>query len=535
MTDNPSGSSFGSHNHRWSLGRFLAGFLLFSGAYAIINQLPLTQSILYRAAAFDYTSAGLAAVAFAVQALTLLAALLWLSKRWLVATLALVALSAGINMVYGQIVGDTLDLQKTGWLLTEARQAGEAAGEFAAPLALAIGKLLLAVALFISARRLLHGYIWPSISSGVSSKILTTPILALLAAPSVIWPLLNLHPLGAERNIYNYAAAIISADPPPERASVAAIPKSDSQVRKIIWLIDESVSYKAYNQIIAPQLAGHAPVDFGEAASMGHCSTPSNVALRSGVPVRSVSSTTDLRQMASIWRYAAKAGYTTMMIDGQVTGPPQNLLLPPEKALIDHYESAADGMTTDRKIARSLNARLKTDTQQFIYAILRGVHFQYRDHYPTGTLPESSSTQAQYEAAISYSKAGFFDALLDGVDRSEVAIFYTSDHGQNIEESVTPHCSGTPVRAEFSVPLIAFLPPSTQESFTVAPPGGRSQSQLFPTTLSLMGYDTAYAIKRYDNILTAPTARYVWFGRGVVPVKDGGTIDVQSGTRFPGR
>ncbi len=528
MTDSP----FGSLNSKWPIGRLVAGFLLFSVAYALINQLPLTQSILYRAAAFDYTNAGLAALSFAIQALLLFTGTLWLSKRWFVAMLFLVALSAGINMIYGQIVGDTLDLQKTGWLLTEARQAGDAAGEFAVPLALAIAKLLVAIALLVGTRGLLQRSARQWI--GVSGKGSTMAIMALLAAPSLLWPWLNLHPLGAERNMYSYANAIFSADPPPQRAEVSAIPSPDVAVRKIIWLVDESVSYEAFDQIIAPQLTDHAPVDFGEAASMGHCSTPSNVALRSGVKVRSVNGSTDLRRTASIWGYAAKAGYTTKMIDGQVSGPPQNLLLPPEKALIDRYESAADGMKTDLKIARSLNADLKTGRKQFVYAILRGVHFQYRDHFPKGGLPEGSSTQAQYDKAIGYSKAGFFDALLDGVDRSKVAIFYTSDHGQNIKDGVTPHCSGAPVKAEFSVPLVAFLPPDVQQDYQTAP-GGRSHSQLFPTTLSLMGYDTAYASKRYDNILTAPTARYIWFGRGVVPVKDGGTIDVKSGKRFPGR
>lgn len=534
MTDDPSGGTIDSLDRKLPIGRLVAGFLLFSAAYALVNQLPLTQSILYRAAAFDYTNAGLAAVSFAIQAMLLFTAILLLSKRWIVVTLVLVALSACVNMVYGQIVGDTLDLQKTGWLMTEARQAGDAVEEFTAPLAIAIGKLMLAVAMFVSARQMLRGTNRKWIRDEILGKLSKIALMALLAAPSLLWPWLNLHPLGAERNIYSFAAAMFFADPPPERAEVTAIPDPDPAVRKIIWLVDESVSYEAFDQIIAPQLAGRAPLNFGEAASMGHCSTPSNVALRSGVSVRSVNSSTDLRRTASIWGYAAKAGYTTTMIDGQVYGPPQNLLLPPERALIDRYENTADGMKTDLKIARSLNASLKTGRKQFTYAILRGVHFQYRDHYPAGTLPKGSSTQAQYEAAISYSKAGFFDALLDGINRSEVAIFYTSDHGQNIKKGITPHCSGTPVEAEFSVPLIAFLPPKVQQDYKSSS-GGRSHSQIFPTTLSLMGYDTAYTSKRYDNILTAPTAQYVWFGRGVVPVKNDGEIDVQIGELFPGQ
>lgn len=531
MTDSPSGSN----NRKRPVGQLFAGLLMFAAGYALINQWLLTHAVLYRAAAFDYSSAGLAMASLAVQALLLLAAIILLPRKWFAAGLILIIFSAGINGIYGQIISDTLDLPKTGWLLTEARQAGAAAGEFAGPLALALGKLLLAVILLIGARRVLRGPVFHLLGNRFAGRGFAVTITTLLVLPSFLWPAFGFHPLAAERNVYSFAAAILIADPPPERAAVTAIPAGKTSVKKIIWLVDESISHTGFERIIAPDIADLDFVNFGEAASMGHCSTPSNVALRSGVNVHAVSNSTDLRRTASIWRYAAKAGYTTIMIDGQVSGPPQNQLLPPEKAWIDDYQSAASGLKTDLAIARSLNASLQTEGKKFVYAILRGVHFQYRDHYPEGALPKGSSTQAQYDKAISYSKDGFFDALLDGVDRSQVAIFYTSDHGQNIADGVTPHCSGRPVAEEFSVPLIAFLPPNMHGDYAASGQAGRSHSQLFPTTLTLMGYDATYATENYDNILTRPTDRFVWFGRGVVPVEDGGTIDVQSANRFPGR
>ncbi|GAB5480571.1 MAG: hypothetical protein Pars92KO_03280 [Parasphingorhabdus sp.] len=520
---------------KWPVVRILTGFLLFCGAYALINQVLLTHSVLYRAAAYDYVNASWALLSFAAQALLLFAATILLPRKWFLVCITFVGISAGINGIYSQIVGDTLDLQKSGWLLTEARQAGAAAGEFAAPLGLALGKLLISIILMIGARRALRDPVRQLTANQFAGGKTAPALIALLIAPSFLWPPLGLYPLAAERNIYNFAAAIVTADPPPARAEVSAIPGQDTEIDKIIWLIDESVSHDGFNRIIAPKITEIRHIDFGEAASMGHCSTPSNVALRSGVNVRRVNTTTDLRRTASIWAYAAKAGYFTTMIDGQVTGPPQNLLLAPERALIGSYRNVDNGQRTDLAIARMLNADLKSEGKQFTYALLRGVHFQYRDHYPKGALPDGSSTQAQYDKAISYSKAGFFDALLDGVDRSRVAIFYTSDHGQNIRDGVTPHCSGDPVQEEFSVPLIAFLPAGMHDVYGVAELGGRSLSQLFPTSLGLMGYEAAYATENYDNALTVPTARFVWFGRGVVPVKDGGTIDVWSGEHFPGR
>jgi hypothetical protein len=126
-----------------------------------------------------------------------------------------------------------------------------------------------------------------------------------------------------------------------------------------------------------------------------------------------------------------------------------------------------------------------------------------------------------------------FDLLLEGVDRDKVAIVYTSDHGQNVRDGVVPHCSEDPVAAEFSVPLIALLPPSLAATFPPAA-GGRSASQIFPTTLQWMGYDPAAAQARYDRDLRHPTARYVWLGRGALPLGPGDTIGVTGGADFPG-
>ena len=116
-----------------------------------------------------------------------------------------------------------------------------------------------------------------------------------------------------------------------------------------------------------------------------------------------------------------------------------------------------------------------------------------------------------------------------------MAVFYTSDHGQNISQSVLPHCSTQPVEAEFSVPLLAFLPPEKIAEYAPLTPAKHSASQIFPTTLQLMGYPDTYAQKEYDNDLKSPTAQYVWFGRGVFPVSNGSSIDINKPDDFPGR
>jgi hypothetical protein len=54
-----------------------------------------------------------------------------------------------------------------------------------------------------------------------------------------------------------------------------------------------------------------------------------------------------------------------------------------------------------------------------------------------------------------------------------------------------------------------------------------SHSQIFPTTLYLMGFSSVYAEDRYDNLLPGPSKRLIRFGKKIFPVSSGGGIDVK--------
>ena len=222
-----------------------------------------------------------------------------------------------------------------------------------------------------------------------------------------------------------------------------------------------------------------------------------------------------------------------MLIDGQTRGAPQNLLMPPERALIDEMVPAAGTFDTDRQIADALNRRLRGAGRTFTYVVLRGVHFQYGDHYPPGLIPGDSPTLLRYQTALEYSKRGFFDRLLEGVDRENLAIVYTSDHGQNLAEGAIPHCSPSPVPAELHVPLLAFLPERLAAPYANAPHAGHAASQIFPATLIWMGYDPTKVQRRYDNDFARAPARYVRFDRDAVPLRAGGTIGVAVAAAIP--
>lgn len=508
---------------------FALGILLFTVGFAIANRFQLTHYVLYRFAANDQVSAAENFLLLAGQALCLLMALMLCGRRLLFFLLPVLFVSILVNLGYGQTVNDLIDAGKLSWMFAEARQAGGAAGEFAFSLGLAafqaIGAILCLYLAWLAFRR----------SALVPRRLICwPPALLALAAPNILAAFGALDTLTAERNVYALALEIARAEPPPPRAPVDMVPDASVDApTDIVWLIDESVAARQFDELAPSLLEGHPHVDFGTAISMGHCSAPSNVAMRSGVDVRHARPTIDLRRTPSIWAYARKAGYRTVLIDGQTSGAPQNLLLPPERALIDEVMNVDDGMDTDRAIAARLNAMMKDDVKSFIYVILRGVHFQYRDHFPAGLIPADSSVMRQYETALNYSKRGFFDRLLDDVEREGVAIIYTSDHGQNIEEGVLPHCSRSPVADELRTPLIAFLPDRLSARYGEPITTARSASQIFPATLSWMGYDRQQAERRYDRDLDRPPFGYVWFDRNVIPLDSGDPVDVLVRDRPP--
>lgn len=525
-----NGTKKGAARRAAAAGRLVAAALLFGAGYAVANRFPLVHTVAYRLAAGDGQSAATALLFLAFQAAVFMAALFLFPRRWAAVLLVLAGASILVNIGYAQLVAELLDAGSLAWLIAEVRQAGNAAGEFGGELLWVAAQVAAALMLFVAARRLARRAVTTPWGKGWAAATL-----ALLMAPSIVYRHVAVWPEGAERSLYGLAIDLATAPPPPPRGTVELAPRRAADApRHIVWVIDESVAEAPFRRLIAATLADTRHLDFGVAAAMGHCSAPAQVALRSGVDVRRVHQGTDLRRTPSIWTYARAAGYRTVMIDGQTSGAPQNLLLPPERALIDAYRPMPGGIDTDLKVADAINRDLKSHGKSFTYAVLRGVHFQYRDHYPAGAIPADSPVARHYATALSWSKSRFFERLLAGVDREQVAIVYTSDHGQNLTPGALPHCSREAVADEFRVPLLAFLPPRLAARYADTPRERHSVSQIFPATLIWMGYDAAAVTARYDSDLSQPTARFVWFGRTVIPTGGETAIDVTAGSRFPG-
>lgn len=459
----------------------------------------------------------------AATAVVLFAAIALVGRRAFAAAMVLAGVSITVNLVYGQTLGDVIDPGKLAWLAAEARQGDNAAAEFTLPFVLAGLQAAVAIALFVAARWALRkGGCMPlhPLASFAGLALLLLPSLAAVSPPA------------AERNVYSAAVAIALVDPPPprcrharakDRTGAAPYPLAGRRKRGLRPL--RPSDHPASRQVRTRRLRRR-----GLARPLQRTVPPRAALRRRRAPGGSEDGfahhTVDLG-------LCPEGGPPQILIDGQTAGAPQNLLLPPERALIDDLRTAESGIDTDREIARTLNRQLRGGGRTFIYAVLRGVHFQYRDHYPPDAIPADSPALLHYETALAHSKGGFFETLLDGVDPDNVAIVYTSDHGQNLAEGALPHCSPEAAADEFLVPLLAFLPERLAARYASAPHAGHAASQIFPETLIWMGYDPEAAQQRYDNDLAAPTARYVQFDRNIVPLNSGDAIGIRVDAPFP--
>lgn len=510
--------------------RIIVAMLIFSIGYAFLNYKLLVARILYRWAAHDIGGALLNALGFALQAGLLAALLIIVQGPARLVILALVAISGLINVGHAQILGANIDLSSMTWMLAETRQLLPALVEFWPGFLKATMQISVAIALLHLGSKLLATE-WGAHFSVKRSR--TFLLLGWILLPATFVGVDQVLPVvrnarGAEINAYGLAIRAYLQSY-PEREALGVTPAHPPFVRNIVWLIDESVSAAHFQAAMQPQLTqALAPIDFREASSFANCSSPSNAALRWGVNVAAISPNTDLRTTPTIWAYAHAAGYRTVMIDGQVSGAPQNYVWAPEQKQIDQLFPAAAGIETDKQIARQINSILKSEGRHFVYVVFRGAHYQYHSNYPTGEFPSDSSLVEKYRKAIEYSKRGVFQSVLDDVE-DDVAVFYTSDHGQVLGEGMVPHCNTNPYADEYSVPLLLFLPKRMRADFQPSSTEVRrwSHSQIFPTSLVLMGYQVAHAQDGYDNPLPNPSKKIVTFGKSLFPQTEGDTADVR--------
>ncbi|WP_119272467.1 sulfatase-like hydrolase/transferase [Taklimakanibacter deserti] len=334
----------------------------------------------------------------------------------------------------------------------------------------------------------------------------------------------------APLSVTAFAAGKIATLENQVRGEVTWTPDPQARVKNILMLVDESVraDYLDFSpgNPVTPDLPALKAnfVDFGPAASGGNCSHYSNFILRSGA--RRSDLTTSVNTNPLIWSYAKKAGYRTVFIDAQGAimknpGKLTNFMTISETRNIDRYVSL-DYVTPDQadfELLRIIAEELKGDQPVFIYANKNGAHFPYDATYPKDqakfgpTMIESGSSDtphriASYRNAISWSVDHFFDRFFKDIGLSNLAMVYTSDHGQALREGQLTHCSiEDPDPRQGLVPLLAFASDpglrARLEEGARSSHGWASHFTIVPSLLEMMGYTHADVASYYDESLFA--------------------------------
>ncbi|MGE3876709.1 MAG: sulfatase-like hydrolase/transferase [Parvibaculaceae bacterium] len=330
------------------------------------------------------------------------------------------------------------------------------------------------------------------------------------------------------------AAEKVATQESHERGAVAWTPDPAKRVKSIVFLVDESIradylDFTARNPF-TPDLANLKSnfVNFGPAASGGNCSHYSNFILRSAA--RRDDLTTSVNTSPFIWTYAKKAGYRTVFIDAQGAilkdpGRLSNFMTITETQSIDRYVSLSyvSPEEADFELLRIIAEELKGDRPVFIYANKNGAHFPYDAAYPKDhalfgpTASEAGSDApayriASYRNAIAWSVDRFFSRLFADIDLSNVAMVYTSDHGQALGEGMLTHCTvENPDPRQGLVPLLAYagdpglmarLARGAEAGF-----GRASHFTIIPAILEMMGYRSADVASYYgESLFTSPEA-----------------------------
>ncbi len=432
------------------------------------------------------------------------------APRWLLVPASLIFfVSLSTNYAYVVISKRPISVDVMEWLPQEMGQLGNAGAEFGPEILWAIVKaaallgVLLALRVAVRRRQPFAG----RLARGRSALLAGTAFLTFHASAIVLQP----PQMMAETNVFVFGLPALFATPPQLRR-VSAAPARAPLARKVVLVVDESVTYSIYRRIIEPTIAGSDTVDFGEAASIANCSAASNALLRWGVEKTRVGRPGyDPRTNPTIWAYARAAGYRTTLIDGQSKGELQNYVGTGEFSLIDEFIPASDGVDSDSQIAATINAILGRAGPDFVYVVKRGIHFPYEMNYPEGRLPADAPRDEKYALAVSYASNGFFARATSDADFPNTLLIYTSDHGQDLTRRST-HCNPDPSDVEYSVPLAAMTAvPALRD---LLGNGDRlrdraSHVNIFATLLYAFGYERGWLETEYGSTLGGPPAPYL--------------------------
>ncbi len=312
-------------------------------------------------------------------------------------------------------------------------------------------------------------------------------------------------------------------------------PIDEGRFKNIIWIIDESVtgtylSINGYQKDTTPYLTkldknSSIISNFGVVNSISNCSGKSNLFLRIGmVPKSKQHIKEEMFKLPTIFQYAKRAGYTTWLFDSQTQKDHlQDYLTLYDKESIDNFKTLGTDVPRYKKDSTLLDrvaqiTHKSGSRKNFIVVVKYGSHFPYFTSYNHKYSPFQPTVEVAYGGMDMEHKEQMVNTYLNSIYSSvdlylkemvkkvnfeNSVVFYTSDHGQNILETknlTRTHCNTEiVVKNEVSVPLFVFTK-DAKKRFPVDRDKFYSQIQIFPTILSLFGYNKSI-IEPYGDTL----------------------------------
>jgi glucan phosphoethanolaminetransferase (alkaline phosphatase superfamily) len=319
--------------------------------------------------------------------------------------------------------------------------------------------------------------------------------------------------------------------PPAEKSEPNITQTSSPLVRHVVLIVDESVSGDFIDLNVprgtTPFLVslGNSVTNFGLAISASNCTNTSNAVLRLGAnPATLGKGGNDILSNPSVWKYARQAGFETHFIESPIISQYRgNYMSDEELRQIDNIHSVPEEVDVaykDREVINFLKDILRRTKPQFVYANKFGAHFPYQYAYPADasdfkphmleyeSIKNRERLVNSYKNAIRWSVDRFFESLVKEIDLSETVLIYTSDHGQNLLDDHKPvtHCRRMSQNLfEAVVPLLVWSGNDVQrKKFELAAKQNfnkASHFEIFPTILTLFGYDSQSVREQYHQSL----------------------------------
>lgn len=326
-----------------------------------------------------------------------------------------------------------------------------------------------------------------------------------------------------------YTYALIKLPYYGERREPNITYKDSTTFKKIVLIIDESVTASSLSinnpQVDStPFLSTLSLTNFKTALSSWNCSSSSNLILRTGIHPRGYGILPGkIMQVPTLFSYAKAAGYRTGYFIGLKT---RNYLSSYDKSKIDLYFEARQipcERSGDCELAEELVTFLNSSEQAFAVIVKKGSHIPYNESYPSNKAQELTSQtpftdlrfdrDGDYLRSIRWNVDYFFKYGISPIlDRPDVFLIYTSDHGQAFDtHSPITHCRGfNPSDDEFRVPLFIIAnDAATQARLSRKKAGHATHFDIFPTLLTALGFQPdkvkeVYGPSLFDDLSHPP-------------------------------